>query len=166
MSLLISGFACLTFPFCGLGFSFFSGPLVFLSAWTFSSDRWCPPCLSFDVLSVQNPLVAFVVWVQLHLSIGFSHSTCSLWLLFLSLFFVLDPEFFLPNCDRAIEQFFNHLFFLPFPLPLVWLHGKAMCLSLSFLFLGNMFLSVVAPAFASSVARLTYPHDLHDQASR
>lgn len=40
--------ACLAFQFCGLGFSFSSGPLVFLSVWVFCSNRWCQPfcCVS------------------------------------------------------------------------------------------------------------------------
>lgn len=40
--------ACLAFPFCGLGFSFSSGPLVFLPVWAFHPDRWYQPfcCVS------------------------------------------------------------------------------------------------------------------------
>lgn len=40
---------CLAFQFCGLGFSFFSGPLVFLT---------------LLLCRVQKSLVAFVVWVR------------------------------------------------------------------------------------------------------
>lgn len=122
----------------GLGFSFSSGPLVFLPIELSAPISGVSP---FVVSRVQKSLVAFVVWVRLYLCIRSCLGT-RLWLIFYFSFSVFDPDLdiFSFRSDQGLssdERVFFRLSFYHFPLlypPTFWLYGKAMCSSSGFLF--------------------------------
>lgn len=105
--------ACLAFPFCGLGFSFSSGPLVFLSIWAFRSDQWCQPfcCVScskiFGRVCCMGTALSLYPFLSRYSSMAY----------FLFSFSVFSTTFFSVLSDRGLspdERVFSTIF-LSFP---------------------------------------------------